>query len=56
MRWVAVLPANALRRLVVVADIATNLPREVGDGRKDAAREEIPFNLREPQLDLVEPG
>jgi hypothetical protein len=39
-----------------VPDVATNLPRKIGDGRKDATGQEIAFDLREPELDLVQPG
>ena len=55
MRRVAITPADRFRRLVVVPDIAANLPREVSHGREDAAREEIPFDLGKPEFDLVEP-
>jgi len=56
MRRVAVVPANRLRGLVVVTDVATNLPGEVGHGCEDAPGEQIAFHLREPELDLVKPG
>src|SRR5262249_2388107 len=52
---IAITPANWLSRLVVWADVAPNLPREVSDGREDAAREQIALDLRKPELDLVEP-
>ena len=48
-------PADRFRRLVVVPDVATNLPREIGDGREDAPRKQIALDLGEPQFDLVEP-
>ena len=53
MRRVAVVPTNRFRRLVVVPDVATNLPREISDGRKSASGEEIAFDLYKPDLDLV---
>ena len=36
-------------------DISTNLASQVGDGRKDAARQDVALDLREPQLDLIQP-
>ena len=56
MRGVAVAPANRFRRLVVVPDVTTNLAREVRDRGEDAAREQIAFDLRKPEFDLIEPG
>src|SRR5262245_19435555 len=56
MSWIAITPPDRFRRLVVVADVPTNLAREVGDRTEDAARQEIAFDFRKPQLDLVEPG
>ena len=55
MRRIAIAPADRFRRLVVVPDVATNLAREVRDGREDAAGEEVAFDLRKPEFDLVEP-
>src|SRR5262245_16289308 len=55
MRWIAITPADRLRRLVVVTDVATNLPREVWDRREDASGQEVALDLGKPQLDLVEP-
>jgi len=56
MRRVSIAPADRFRRLVVVATVATNLPGEISDGRKDAAGEELAFNVGKPELDLIEPG
>ena len=39
-----------------MADIPANLPREVGNGREDAARQQIAFDFGKPELDLIEPG
>jgi hypothetical protein len=36
-------------------DVATNLSREVSDRREDAAREQVPFDLGEPEFDLIQP-
>ena len=55
MGRIAVTPSNRFRRLVVVPDVPANLPREVSHGRKDAPGEEISFDLREPEFDLIEP-
>ena len=56
MRRIAIGPADRLRRFVVTMDISTNLARQVGDRRKDAARQQVPLDLRKPELDLIEPG
>ena len=36
-------------------DVSTNLASEIGHGREDAAREQVAFDLGEPEFDLVEP-
>ena len=36
-------------------DISTNLASQVGDGCKDAARQDVALDFREPQLDLIQP-
>src|SRR6185503_9685635 len=56
MRRVAIGPADWPRCFVVAMDISTNLASQVGDGGKDAARQQVPLDLREPEFDLVEPG
>ena len=38
-----------------MADVPTNLPCEVSDRREHTARQEIAFDFRKPELDLVEP-
>jgi hypothetical protein len=48
-------PADRLCRLVVMADVPANLAREIVDRGKNAAREQISFDLREPEFDLIEP-
>src|SRR4249919_4209760 len=55
MRRVAIGPADRLRCSVVAMDIATDLASQVGDGGEDAARQQVPLDLRKPQFDLVEP-
>ena len=55
MRRVAIGPADRLRGVVVAMDVSANLAGQIGDGSKDAARQEIPFDLRKPQFDLVQP-
>jgi hypothetical protein len=56
MRRVAIGPADRVRGFVVAVDVSTNLAGQVGDGGNDAARQEVPLDLRKPQFDLVEPG
>jgi hypothetical protein len=56
MSRVAIGLADRLRRSVIAMDISTNLAGQVGDGGKDAAREQVSLDLRKPELDLVEPG
>jgi hypothetical protein len=55
MCWISIAPADRFRRLVVVPDVAANLPREVSDGRKDGPGEKLAFDFRKPELDLIEP-
>src|SRR6266542_3375258 len=55
MRWIPIGPANRLRSFVVVPNVATNLPCEVGDRREDPACEQLPLDLRKPELDLIQP-
>jgi hypothetical protein len=55
MRRIAIPPADQCRRFVVVASIAAYVPREVGDERKDAPREQITLDLDESQFDRIEP-
>ncbi len=52
----SIAPTDRFRGLVVVPDVATNFLREVSDGREDPPSDEIAFDLRKPELDLVEPG
>src|SRR5262245_34533889 len=55
MGWIAIAPPDRLGGLVVVADVATNLSRQVSDRGEDAARQQVPLDLRKPEFDLVEP-
>ncbi len=55
MHWIAITPPDRFRHLVVVANVAPNLPRQVGHRREDAARQQVAFDLRKPELHLVEP-
>ena len=55
MRRVSIAPANRLRRLVVMTDVSSDLPREISDRGKDASREQVPLDLGEPQFDLIQP-
>src|ERR1700726_2348123 len=56
MPQVAIGPTDRLRGFIVAMEISTNLASQVGDGGKDAARQEVPLDLREPELDLIQPG
>lgn len=55
MRRVRVCPANRLRVIVVPSDVASDLPREIRQRRKDAAREQVAFDFAKPELHLIEP-
>ena len=55
MRRVAVGPADRFRIFVIPRDVATDLARQVGDGRKDAPREQVALDLAKPELDLIQP-
>jgi hypothetical protein len=55
MRRVAVNPADRFGIFVIPSDVSTNLPRKVRDRGEDAAREQVAFDLRKPEFDLVEP-
>src|SRR5690349_11300876 len=55
MRRISIAPADRLRRLVVMTDVPTNLACEIGDRGEDAPGEQIPFDLGEPEFDLIEP-
>ena len=49
-RGVSVGPAERLGVAVVVVDVAAQLAREVFDGAKDAPRDDLAFDLGEPEL------
>src|SRR4026208_1576312 len=55
MRRAAVGPADRFRICVIPRDVATDLARQVGDGRKDAPREQVALDLTKPELDLIQP-
>ena len=42
--------------LIVVSDVAHDLPAKVALGGEDAAGDDIALDLGEPDLDLIEPG
>jgi hypothetical protein len=56
MRRIAVDPTDPFRISVVPNDISPNLPSEVRDRCKDAARQQVPFGLGKPELPLIKPG
>src|SRR3954462_1546805 len=53
--WVCVRPSDGLRGLVVVAGVLYDLPPQLSHRGEDAARENVAFNLRKPELNLIEP-
>src|SRR5215831_9279029 len=53
---IAIAPSDWLRPFVVLPNVGANATREVGDRREDAAREQVAFDLRKPELDLIQPG
>ena len=53
---ISVFPLDWSGGLVVLADVAHELPCEVGGGLKDAASDDLAFQLGKPELDLVEPA
>ena len=53
---VVVRPGERPRRGVVQPDVAQELLPEIGHRGEDAARDHIALDLREPELDLIEPG
>src|SRR5829696_10439110 len=55
MRRIAVGPTDRFWVFVVTGDVAPDLPGEVGQRRKDATREQVPFDFGKPEFDLVEP-
>ena len=52
---VVVLAAKGLGLLRVGSNVAAQLPRQIGDRRKDIRRQHVPLDLLEPQLDLIQP-
>jgi hypothetical protein len=55
MRRISIAPANRFRRFVVITNVPADLSCEISDRREDAARQQVAFDLREPQLDLIQP-
>jgi hypothetical protein len=55
MGWIVVSPPDRFRPFVVVPDVAPDLTGQVGDRRKDAAREQVALDLGKPELDLIQP-
>ena len=50
-----ILPAKRLYVLRVGRDIPSQLPSQIRCRRENAARQHVPLNFREPQLDLIQP-
>jgi transposase len=53
MSWIGVLPLHGFRRIIVLPDIAHDLPFQILLRRQDAARDEIAPDLRKP-VDYLE--
>ena len=52
---VGILPPNRSGICRVGVDISAKLSRQVGDGREDAACDDVTLNSGEPEVNLVEP-
>jgi hypothetical protein len=52
---VGILPPNGSCICRIGVDISAKLSRQVGDGREDAACNDVTLNFGEPEFDLVEP-
>src|SRR5688572_23386233 len=55
MRRIPIGPADRLRILVVLRDVAPSLPREVRQRREDAAGQQVAFDFRKPEFHLIDP-
>ena len=56
MSRIAIAPANRLRRLCCSAGCSVPMRRaRSGDRREDAAGEQVAFDLRKPEFDLIQP-
>ena len=55
MRRVPIVPADRFRLFVVVTNVFPDPARQVGDGREDAAGQQIALDLGEPEFHLVQP-
>src|SRR4029450_13268421 len=44
------------RVLVIARDVTPNLARQIWNRGEDAAGQQVAFDLRKPELDLVQPG
>ena len=56
MCGIAVGPLYGLGSAVVGADVAHEISREIFNGGEDSSGDNLPLDLGEPDLDLVEPG
>jgi hypothetical protein len=54
--WVGVLPADGFCDFRVSVDVAAEFAGQIGGGSEHAASDDVALHLREPQLDLIEPG
>src|SRR5262249_23579642 len=55
-RGIAVAPFDGPGSTVIETDVAHELSGQVFDGRENASGNDVPLDLGEPDLDLVQPG
>jgi hypothetical protein len=48
------LPVDRLSIDLVSLDVASQLAGQIGHGGKDAAGDDLPFDFREPEFDMVD--
>src|SRR5260370_34837280 len=54
-RWIGILPLHGTGRFVVLTNVSQELSLQVRDGSEYASRDDVPLDLAEPQLDLIQP-
>ena len=55
MLGIGIGPANRACGACIGSNVFHEFAAEIGDGGEHAARDHIPFDLAEPDLDLIEP-
>jgi len=53
--WISIFPLHGTGRFVVLTDVSQQLSLQIRDGSEYASRDDIAFDLAEPQLDLIQP-